>query len=128
MNIHVGITNAYEHIFIFTAPIRLACTLKLNGRDKSNITLNQDETTTFIAKADQNNDAVNTAGLYSWVELITEMIKKNYTNFYDNHCDTNYHLYHLDSIYYIKRNVRNSHSLFLKSIAKYIYVLYMRTF
>lgn len=42
-------------------PIRLACTLKLNGRDRSNITLNQDETTTFIAKADQNNDAVNTA-------------------------------------------------------------------
>lgn len=84
MNIHVGITNAYEHIFIFTAPIRLACTLKLNGRDKSNITSNQDETTTFIAKADQNNDAVNTAGLYSWVELINEKIKKNYTNSYDN--------------------------------------------
>lgn len=41
--------------------IRLACTLKVNGRDRSNVTLNQDETTTFIAKADQNNDAVNTA-------------------------------------------------------------------
>lgn len=83
--IHVGITNIYEHIFIFTARIRLACTLKVNGRDRSNITLNQDETTTFIAKADQNNDAVNTAGLCSWVELINEKIKKNYTNFYDNH-------------------------------------------
>lgn len=81
MHIHVGITNAYEHIYIFTASIRLACTLKLNGRDKSNITLNQDETTTFIAKADQNNDAVNTAGLYSWVELITEMIKKKLHKF-----------------------------------------------
>lgn len=110
MYIHVGITNIYEHIFIFTARIRLSCILKLNGRDRSNITLNQDETTTFIAKADQNNDAVNTAGLYSLVELINEKIKKNYTNFYDNHCDTNHHLYHLDSIYYIKRNVRNSHS------------------
>lgn len=110
MYIHVGITNIYEHIFIFTARIRLSCILKLNGRDRSNITLNQDETTTFIAKADQNNDAVNTAGLYSLVELINEKIKKNYTHFYDNHCDTNYHLYHLDSIYYIKRNVRNSHS------------------
>lgn len=40
--------------------IRLACTLKLNGRDGSNITLNQDEKTTFIAKSDQNNDAINT--------------------------------------------------------------------
>lgn len=40
--------------------IRSACTLKLNGRDESNITLNQDEKTTFIAKADQNNDAINT--------------------------------------------------------------------
>lgn len=110
MYMHVGITNIYEHIFIFTARIRLACTLKVNGRDRSNVTLNQDETTTFIAKADQNNDAVNTAGLYSWVELINEKIKKNYKNSYDNHCDTNYHLYHLDSIYYIRRNVRNSHS------------------
>lgn len=110
MYIHVGITNIYEHIFIFTARIRLACTLKLTGRDRSNITLNQDETTTFIAKADQNNDAVNTAGLYLVVELITEKIKQNYTNSYDNHCDTNYHLYHIDSIYYIRRNVRNSYS------------------
>lgn len=110
MYMHLGITNIYEHIFIFTARIRLACTLKVNGRDRSNVTLNQDETITFIAKADQNNDAVNTAGLYSWVELITEKIKKNYTNFYDNHCDTNYHLYHLDSIYYIRRTVRNGHS------------------
>lgn len=76
MYMHAGITNIYEHIFIFTAPIRLACTLKSNGRDRSSITLNQDETTTFIAKADQNNDAVNTAGLYSWVKLITEKIKK----------------------------------------------------
>lgn len=110
MYMHVGITNIYEHIFIFTARIRLACTLKVNGRDRSNVTLNQDETITFIAKADQTNDAVNTAGLYSWVELITEKINKNYTNFYDNHCDTNYHLYHLDSIYYIRRIVRNNHS------------------
>lgn len=72
MHIHVGITNIYEHIFIFTARIRLACTPKLNGRDRSSITLNQDENTTFIAKEDQNNDAVNTTGLYSWVELILE--------------------------------------------------------
>lgn len=72
MHIHVGITNIYEHIFIFTACIRLACTSKLNGRDRSSITLNQDENTTFIAKEDQNNDAVNTTGLYSWVELIPE--------------------------------------------------------
>lgn len=79
MYMHLGITNIYEHIFIFTARIRLACTLKVNGRDRSNVTLNQDETTTFIAKADQNNDAVNTAGLYSWVELITEKIKKKTT-------------------------------------------------
>lgn len=70
MHIHVGITNIYE-LFIFTARIRLACTLKLNGRDRSSITLNQDENTTFIAKADQNNDVQNTAGLYSWVESIT---------------------------------------------------------
>lgn len=66
----------FEHIFIFTARIRLACTLKLNGRDRSNLTLNQDENTTFIAKADQNNDAVKTAGLYLWLELITEKILK----------------------------------------------------
>lgn len=72
MHIHVGITNIYEHIFIFTARICLACTSKLNGRDRSSITLNQDENTTFIAKEDQNNDAVNTTGLYSWVELIPE--------------------------------------------------------
>lgn len=108
MYIHVGITNIQEHIFIFTARIRLACTLKVNGRDRSNVTLNQDETTTFIAKADQNNDAVNTAGLYSWVELINEKIKKKTTQI--PMTITNYHLYHLDSIYYIRRNVRNSHS------------------
>lgn len=39
---------------------RLACTLKLNGRDRSNIKLNQDENATFIAKGVQNNRAVNT--------------------------------------------------------------------
>lgn len=54
--------------------IRLACTLKLNGRDRSNITLNQDETTTFIAKADQNNDALNTAD----VPLQTDVTEKCY--------------------------------------------------
>lgn len=68
MYIHVGITNVYEHIFIFTAPICLA--FKINGRDRSSVTLAQDENTTFIANADQNNDAVNTAGLYSWAELV----------------------------------------------------------
>lgn len=78
MYIHVGITNIYEHIFIFifTARIHLACTLKLNGNDRSSITSNQDENTNFIVNADQNNDAGNTSGLYSWVELITEKIKK----------------------------------------------------
>lgn len=80
MYIHVGITNIYEHIFIFTARTRLSCTLKLNGGDRSSIILNQDENTTFIAQADQNNDAENTTGLYSWVELITEKTLKKTTN------------------------------------------------
>lgn len=64
----------FEHIFILAARIRLACTLKLNGRDRSNITLNQDEETTFIAKADQNNDAIIITGLYLCFAFITEKI------------------------------------------------------
>lgn len=62
--------------FIFTARILLPCLLKLNNRDKNNLTLNEDENKTFIAKADQNNDAVKTAGKYPWLELITEKINK----------------------------------------------------
>lgn len=85
-----------EHIFILAARIRLACTLKLNGRDGSNITLNQDEKTTFIAKAAQNNDAINTTGLYLFFESITERILKTTKNFRDNHCNVKYHLYHLN--------------------------------
>lgn len=46
----------------------LPCLLKSNGRDKSNLTLNEDEIKTFIAEADQNNDAIKTAGKYTWLE------------------------------------------------------------
>lgn len=53
---------------MFTARTRLPCLLKLNGRDKSNITLNEDEIKTFIAKTDQNSDAIKTAGKYTWLE------------------------------------------------------------
>lgn len=42
--------------------------MKLNGRDKSNLTVNEDEINIFIAKADQNNDAIKTAGKYTWFE------------------------------------------------------------
>lgn len=48
----------------------------MNSRNVSNTTLNQDEETTFIAKADQNNDAINTTGLYLCFAFITEKILK----------------------------------------------------
>lgn len=69
----------FEHILILAARIRLACTLKLNGRDGSNITLNQDEETTFIAKAAQNSDAIIITGLYLCFAFITEKILKTTT-------------------------------------------------
>lgn len=53
--------------------------MKLNGRDKSNLTVNEDEINIFIAKADQNNDAIKTAGKYTWFEQKTEKINKKTT-------------------------------------------------
>lgn len=55
---------------------RLPCLLKLNGRDKRNITLNEDEIKTFIAKTDQNNDAIKTADTYLQTDVTEESYKR----------------------------------------------------
>lgn len=52
--------------------IHLACTLKLNGNDRSSITSNQDENTNFIVNADQNNDAGNTSDVQLQTNLAAE--------------------------------------------------------
>lgn len=64
------------HIFTITARILLPCLLKSNGRDKSYLTLNEDENKHFIEKADQDYDAIKTTGKYSWLELLTGQINK----------------------------------------------------
>lgn len=55
---------------------RLPCVLKSNGRDKSNLTLNEDEIKTFIGEADQNNDAIKTADTYLQTDVTEESYKR----------------------------------------------------
>lgn len=87
--------------------------MKSNGRDKSNLTLNEDENKHFIEKADQDYDAIKTTGKYSWLELVTGQINKKLKKISVTIIAT-------PTIAYIKLKHSFSHSKFIKLFAKYI--------